>query len=67
MEGDVHGIIDALDTTDRLILLMHWGDGCTVAEITAILDIDARAVAASLERVRSAARSWRHAATPIAS
>lgn len=57
MEGDVHEFIVSLDTTDRLVLLLHWGDGCTADEIAQILEIDGEAVDASMARLCTLARS----------
>lgn len=57
MEGDVQEFTDSLDTTDRLVLLLHWGDGCTTAEISQILEIDGDAVSASMARLRALART----------
>lgn len=57
MEGDVQDFIVSLDTTDRLVLLLHWGDGCTAAEISQILEIEGAAVDASMSRLRARART----------
>jgi len=67
MEGDVQDFTDSLDTTDRLVLLLHWGDGCTTVEISQILELDGAAVDASMARLRALARAQLRSRTHVES
>jgi len=55
MEGVVDELTDGLDSTERLILLMHWGDRCSVDEIADVLAVDLRAVSSVIDRLRARA------------
>lgn len=55
MEGANQAFINGLQGTERLILLMHWGDHCTVDEVACVLRLDPRAVRTSIESLRERA------------
>lgn len=44
--------IDGMSATERLILLMRWGDACTVDEMARVLQIDRAVVLDTISRVR---------------
>ncbi len=55
MDGDSLELIRRLDTTDRLVLMLHWADGCTAHEISRLLSMDLRRVIGTIERIRALA------------
>lgn len=55
MDGELPDFIQTLDATDRLVLLLHWADRCTVPEMQDILGLDRRRIVASLDRIRGLA------------
>lgn len=56
MEG-ADDFTDGLEITDRLILLMRWGDDCAVEEIARVLEIGCAEVERSMARLLDRAKN----------
>lgn len=54
--GRLRGFISSLVRTDRLLLLLHYCDGLSVAEISCVLDLPKLSVAQRLVQLQAEAR-----------
>lgn len=55
MDGEVPDFTHTLEGFDRLVLMLHWADRCTIAEMERILGTERHCILDSMNRIRNRA------------